>query len=217
MSRIDSALDWLWIRGLLPPDIAAKTPGYYRRVLRRIVRALYQGAMTQDEALDRLMPLIEGQIMRGMRQGLREVGRNPDDIYLDSALAGAYDDILRNEYDHLLSLLDDVTRAAADDSGLAGVYQRLEMWVNRYDDARNRAMVLGAPNTVLLIWTYGDTEHCDTCAALNGRVASAETWRASGYRPQSPPNAHLDCGGWRCQCTLTVAPKDAEPNWDGTL
>ena len=62
-----------------------------------------------------------------------------------------------------------------------------------------------AGELIHLVWRLGRTEqHCSTCFALNGTVASATDWVISGIRPQAAPNARLECGGWRCDCSLDV-------------
>jgi hypothetical protein len=83
---------------------------------------------------------------------------------------------------------------------------RLALWKARFDDVRNRAkMILG--QDAKLEWIYGDTEHCDTCARLNGVVKRASFWMSHGVLPQAPPNPRLKCGGWKCQCSLEPTDK----------
>jgi hypothetical protein len=50
-------------------------------------------------------------------------------------------------------------------------------------------------------WVLGPTEHCTTCAKLEGLVKRGSWWR-DNVLPQNPPNEKLECGGWRCQCNL---------------
>jgi len=63
------------------------------------------------------------------------------------------------------------------------------------------------------LWVFDDTaEKCDTCLALNGIVAYAWEWETAGFRPQSPPNALLTCGGWHCECELRHTEKRRSPS-----
>ena len=55
-------------------------------------------------------------------------------------------------------------------------------------------------------------EHCATCAALDGLVAYAVDWERSGVKPQNPPNGALECGGWRCDCSLVPTKERATNN-----
>ena len=51
-------------------------------------------------------------------------------------------------------------------------------------------------------WEYGDTDHCDTCAGLNGKVHPMSWYLDNGYIPQEAGSSTLDCGGWKCQCII---------------
>lgn len=53
-----------------------------------------------------------------------------------------------------------------------------------------------------LTWHYGDTDHCDTCASLNGQRHTARWYLNRDYIPGKPGCA-LTCGGYNCQCYLT--------------
>lgn len=44
-------------------------------------------------------------------------------------------------------------------------------------------------------------QHCETCASLNGTRHRMSWFVERDYIPQKP-GAAMDCGGWRCQCTL---------------
>jgi hypothetical protein len=52
-------------------------------------------------------------------------------------------------------------------------------------------------------WVLGRTEkHCSTCLEQNGQVRTRSEWAiwaADGVHPQG---RGLECGGWRCDCSL---------------
>ena len=58
-----------------------------------------------------------------------------------------------------------------------------------------------AQQNKMVTWRYGETEHCDTCASLNGKRHKAKWFISRDYIPRKP-GANLDCGGYRCQCSL---------------
>jgi hypothetical protein len=58
-----------------------------------------------------------------------------------------------------------------------------------------------AQKNKMVTWQYGETEHCDTCASLNGKRHRAKWFIARDYIPRKP-GAAMDCGGYRCQCSL---------------
>lgn len=51
-------------------------------------------------------------------------------------------------------------------------------------------------------WEFGDTDHCDTCASLNGQVHPLSWYIDGGYIPQEAGNDNLDCKGYNCKCII---------------
>lgn len=66
---------------------------------------------------------------------------------------------------------------------------------------------MAAAGNQMLEWRYGDTDHCDTCASLNGQKHRAKWYIARDYIPRKP-GAAMTCGGYRCMCSLLT--KDGE-------
>jgi hypothetical protein len=80
-----------------------------------------------------------------------------------------------------------------------------ELWYNGsvspfYDAGRYSADKNGS-----YIWQVGLTEHCKTCARMNGQVHRLKNWQKSGYLPRA---RKLACKGWLCKCSLV---KTKEP------
>jgi len=62
---------------------------------------------------------------------------------------------------------------------------------------------MAAAGAMMLTWHLGNTEqHCSTCAKLNGQSHRAKWYLAHDYIPRKP-GANLECGGYRCDCSLT--------------
>lgn len=87
-------------------------------------------------------------------------------------------------------------------------------WVSERADGYTRAVYemysvgqMFAKPRQLLTWVYGDTEHCSTCNSLNGQRHRAQWYLSRNYIPRKP-GASLECGGYRCQCSL----KDSKGN-----
>lgn len=51
-------------------------------------------------------------------------------------------------------------------------------------------------------WEYGDTDHCSTCASLNGQVHPLSWYLDNGFIPQESGSETLDCHGYNCQCRI---------------
>jgi len=190
---------------------AIKTEQYYFKVLRNITRTFYDGFIDEFDFVGIFADLISGQIRRAYIEGLRLAGFDPD--HMTGAMYAEIDAIVQNEHNFVLNYAADLAKAKEDGTGWEQFLPRINLWVNRYQDVVNRGTLAGAKHTGdNLIWEIGASEHCATCLALDGVVASAYQWSLSGYKPQSPPNSQLECGGWNCQCTLTIT--DREPTID---
>ena len=64
----------------------------------------------------------------------------------------------------------------------------------------NEGKLFAAKNK-LLTWVYGETEHCETCEKLNGQRHRASWFVSRNYIPRQP-GAAMECGGYRCMCSL---------------
>jgi hypothetical protein len=181
-------------------DIAAlKTVDYYRRVLSRDVRDLYSGKMPRGAFEDDMLRLIDEQLTRAWNEGSRSVGVEPEDMTADDL--DVVEKIKDSELGYIGGFADAIEEAAANGTGWDALMSRVDLWVNRYNDVVNSAVVYFGGKTRLK-WTLGATEeHCKTCARLDGIVAWADEWQESGLKPQQPPNDLLSCGGWRCDCS----------------
>ena len=192
---------------------AVKTLSFYRDRLRAAVRDLYRGDITDIEYLTEMQALIDDQLQGAWNAGMREAGLDPQTDMTD-AMLDALASIIQNEYDHLIDFAAAILKAKDDQTGFEGLYARADIWANRWTDTKQQALVMSAPSDLNLRWVYGDTDHCSTCEGLNDIIATSYAWSQSGVRPQNPPNSHLECGGWRCQCNLE--PTDDKPS-DGNI
>lgn len=188
-----------------------KTYDYFLRVLTREVRDLYNGASTQDEFIDSLAALIEQQYRRAWNAGMRENGLDPARDMTD-AFEQRYQELVTAQFEFIDKYAKEIAQAAADGKPIDGFLSRAELWANGYNNVDDIARLETAPTDLRFKWVYGDTEHCGTCAMLNGIVATAKEWMDSGYKPQNAPNDMLECGGWRCQCVLEATDDDLSPD-----
>lgn len=155
--------------------------------------------------ITRMKEVTKFGLQTAFRLGAEAVGI-PEDELTEQELT-LRDEIIKQEQSHIADLLDYIDQAAnTPETPLSSLSSRLSLWTARYEDVINRAKVL-AGKDAKLEWVYGDTEHCDSCRRLNGIVKRSSFWQKAGVMPRNPPNAKLDCGGWKCQCTLTPTDK----------
>jgi len=211
---IDRAVTASTIRRVIE---AVKTLAAFDRQLWSYSLDLFRGG-DSGAFVDGFASSISNQLRRAWREGAGAVGVAPADMSEDDIahLQATID----NEHNYVLDLAQ-----AIEDAGKSGetldqfrtqFRPRIELWSNRYTEVVNDAKVWFGDKQRLK-WVYGDTEHCDTCASLNGIVAYASEWKQSGLRPQNPPNDLLECGGWRCQCKLETTTDKRSPDALGTL
>jgi hypothetical protein len=176
---------------------STKTVEYFTRVLSGMVRDLYRGDIEEGGFVDGLAQLVQDQLTRAWNEGMRENDLDPAED-MEPEWQVILDDIIANEYNYVDGFAADIVAARDEQTDWTPLLLRAELWANRYNDVVNRAIL--ATKEQKLLWVYGETEeHCDTCRELNGIVAWASEWEESGLKPGGDS---LQCGGWRCQCSL---------------
>jgi hypothetical protein len=178
-----------------------KSFDYYGDKLKQLTRDLYNGKIEQEDFENKMGDLIEKQLRRAWNDGMRENGLDPKENMTD-ALESKLQDAIVKEYDYLRGFAEDIEKAAENKTGFEGLYNRAEMWQNRYIDITNRATMATADPDSLFRWDYGQTEkHCATCASVVGQIHTRAEWDDIGIEPQS---RDLDCGGWQCDCRFVL-------------
>lgn len=204
----------------IPADLVEfKTYAHYSHALRGNVRELYYGNMQESVFVDSLLVLVDEQLTRAWNEGMRKNELDPEQDMIDE-WQQVLDEAKLSELDYVDDFAREIVQTSRDDiandsNNLPLLLARADTWANRYTDIVNLAVITTAGGKNRLVWTFGDTEHCDTCQKLNGIVAFASEWQLAGVQPQSPPNAQLDCGGWHCACTLEPTDQRRTRNaWD---
>lgn len=163
-----------------------------------LVRGVYTGNVGGD-FVDIMGALIRGQMEDAYRQAWTDEGYEgalPD--YLVNSLDAFV--IREANFDWIYQFYKDVVDARVDKTAIEPLLSRARMWANKWNAAYNEALrVITVENGGNLIWQIGDAEHCTTCLALDGIVASGKEWEASGWKPQSED---LECHGYNCKCQL---------------
>lgn len=191
-------------KGLLPILEMVKTIAQFSRMLKRAVLELWRGTENEFEFIDRMTYAIDEQYRRAWNEGMRSVGLDPVRDML-AEWENVLNARIEQEYNYVLDFADAILKAREEGGPVDALYSRAELWVSRYEELRNLAMVT-CGREKRLVWQLGVAEHCDTCLALHGIVAYARVWEASPWRPQG---RNLRCGGFNCKCSLS--PTDDPP------
>jgi len=185
-----------------------KTYEQYRSRLWGAMSRLYNGGRDAN-FVSTFIRSIDVQLTEAWNKGADDVGVAPDEMTRTDT------DILRAIIDNETQFIERIMGEIADDRDAGMVREdfdkkygaRVDLWANRYNETTNRArMQMGTK--VRLEWVLGATEeHCETCAKLNGIVAFGIEWEQARFHPQMPPNDMIECGGWRCDCSLVPTNK----------
>jgi hypothetical protein len=213
---LKTALIWCCANGVqIPPDVleGLRSIGYpvkalqdYDNNLTRIVSRYIQDLTFHPGAAIfgvEFADAIEVGLNEAWRLGMRQ--NNVTEILPE--WQDIVDGIVADERGHIPDFAGWITEVAGNAPSIgAAITQaqgRLSLWIGRYNDVYNQAILISADEKTKLKWVMGPTEkHCQSCATLDGVVAYQREWDESQVHPQQPENPVLYCGGWNCQCEL---------------
>jgi hypothetical protein len=190
--------------------VNVKTMEMFDRQLWSYALEFFRGEITDNEFEADFIAAIENQLTRAWNEGADEVGVSPSDM-TDEDL-GILQGLIEEEKGYLTGLGVDIIDAKETTSGMdakealdafrSSFRSRIDVWASKYNEMVNRSKIhFGGKKR--LVWRLGATEeHCTTCSALNGIVAYAREWEQSGVTPGESGSSVLECGGWRCDCSL---------------
>ena len=185
----------------LPPEY--KTYEYFLARVEGLVRGVYGGNVGGD-FVDILANLIRGQIADAYGQAWQDEGYDPPiPDYLNASMEAFI--TAQTNFDWIYQYYRDVVDARVDGTPIDPLLSRASMWANQWNAAYSQAMLdIRKEEGGNLVWQLGEAEHCSTCLALDGIVASAKEWDTSGWKPQS---RDLECNGYNCACSLQPTDK----------
>lgn len=172
----------------------------YSRSIRSAVYGLWSGQMSFPGYVQTMVGAIDRGFTRAWYQGAGECGIKEGELTSDESQA-LYTEV-NSEISFIYSFADDIMRNSKVNKGkLTPLYQRAEMWTNRFEFIRSMARSMACKDQKLQ-WQMGPTkEHCVDCIRLNGRVYRASVWDKYGLVPRSH---NLSCGGYRCLCRFVT-------------
>lgn len=188
-----------------------KTYGYMLDHVDKYARDLYAGNMTRDQFVNSMADLIEQQLRRAWNEGMRNNELDPQTDMTDE-WEQMYQELVTDQFNYIEGYADAIIQGAKNESGVDQFRARASLWANRYNETVDISQRVTAAKGDKSQWVLGETEqHCDTCYRLNGIVAYTSEWEELGVHPQGAPNELLECGGWRCDCSLVPTDKRRSP------
>ena len=187
---------------------AVKTYEYFLRTLDTSVRNLWNGKISESQFVDGLAGLLEQQMRRAWNEGMRENGLDPTKDMTDQ-WEQIYQGLVTEQFQYVDQYAADIVAARSREGASIDPFRaRVSMWAYNYTSTVNTSKIVTASPEDRFIWKLGRTEqHCETCAALNGVVATAKDWDALRSKGIEPQGDNLMCGGWNCDCTVEITDK----------
>lgn len=138
-------------------------------------------------------------------EGMHEGGIKEDDIdEKDQAdLDEAVNDWLSKQVDFVNAFAKDAEAARRNKDERPKILDRVGMWVDSLRSLGDLGKAYALKNERGQ-WILGETEqHCDTCKYLAGLKPHRVSWFVErGYIPRQNGSGKLDCGGWKCDCSV---------------
>lgn len=176
-----------------------KTQSDFGLAVRAEIRGLWSGQRAEFAFVDGMISTIQRQLRLAWAEGAKECGVSEDELTAQEI--SARDQLITSQFPHLPAFADDIVAGSKANGGKLGpLLSRGSVWVNRYEEARNKAKQMACGDRKLK-WVLGEAEHCSSCLKLSGKVKRGSQWSSAGIAPQIRA---LECGGWRCQCALVA-------------
>lgn len=198
--------------------LSTKNKADFRRAMRAAVRGLWQGYFDGFDFVDQFRAALTRGLTQAWHAGAAECGIKPDEFSDDETRA--LNNLIYGQLPYAPGFANEIIterERQAEEGAVAGTlakyFNRVDVWVNRYDEAKNQARVMACADKKLR-WTLGRAEHCSSCVKLDGKVKRASYWYDNGIIPRVLGAPYLECRGYRCQCSLV--PTD-EPLSKGPL
>ena len=171
----------------------------YEKQLSRFAFQAYEGLMDKTDLARAHRALIRTLAPRAYKEGLKAGG--VDETEMDEEDQAAIAEWVASQLDFVREFSKDAVAAKLNANARNAIQDRVGLWAQSMQTLGDLGRA-SAQGNAMGTWKYGDTEHCDTCRALNGQRKRLKTWIRQGIIPQQPGSTALDCGGWNCQCTI---------------
>lgn len=170
-------------------ELATSYEESYRRSLRSAVRGLWKGELDYDLFFDAMLSAIQMFLPKAGYEGAAEVGVSPADLSPEEKTV--IQQTTSQETNYIHGLAEAVEQNVEVGGKLGTLFNRVELWVKRYNDLKNRIKMI-AGGDQKLEWVLNPAkENCPSCQKLNGQVRRASYWKRVDVRPQHPTK--LEC------------------------
>lgn len=182
----------------IPPDEEVeKSLGDYRRSLRALARGYYNGDFERFTFVDDMVGAISRNLTQAWNNAAQECGLSPDEITEEES--AVLKQKINGQFQYILGLADAIEAAKENEEAVTTLFDRIELWVNRYDEVFQLGRTLFCGDKKMKWRRDPAKDSCPDCVKFDGRVYRASVWAKNNVYPKSPD---LACGGFRCGCNL---------------
>ena len=187
-----------------------KSAESFAKNIRVAVRGLWTGDFDFMAFVDNMTSAIFKGYEQAWQEGAAQCGMAVADR--TAAEQQRLDREVNSDLGHVPGLADFIALNSKANGGKLGAsLSRAELWANRYNFVVGIAQQVSCAD-MKYMWVVGPTDHCRDCATYDGRIYRGSTWAAVGAQPQS---RRLECGGYRCQCSLVPVTSPSVRAWPG--
>lgn len=177
--------------------IIQKSQSTYRSSIRAAITGLWREQISRSDFQDAMIVAINRGYHQAAIEGAKVCGVSADEMTIEELRK--VEELVNNEKQYIDNLADDIEAGNKASGGkIADLIYRADLWSNRYGEVRTIIQLMVCKDAKMK-WIYGDTDHCNSCLDLNGRVYRASVWSKANVWPQG---RMLECKGFRCKCRL---------------
>jgi hypothetical protein len=190
-------------------EIDSLIRGYVDDLTRNFLDVL-DGAMSVPAAVRAHQRYIDTLAEQAYDAGMTDGGADPAEK--DSADEETFNAWIVEQDSHIEGLWDAVKQLRKEAGDLTtdeynarqlAINDRIGQWGESLRNLYSLAKA-NAQRNLSVTWALGATEmHCETCAGLDGQRHRLKWFIDKGLIPQQNGSQTLQCGGWRCDCTLS--------------
>lgn len=186
---------------LHPFPIGLKDIGRVTRRFHADLRGLVTlGFISDSSILADMRRLVKNAVEDAYLEVLKDNGIPPEEMDIEDAQN--IDQLNLTQQDYVTAFVRAIREAKGDRAAQRDILNnRVDLWTASIAAIGDIALASIKRNE-MVTWHLGATEeHCTTCAKLDGQTHRRKWFSDRDYYPRKP-GAAMDCGGWRCLCTL---------------
>ncbi len=173
----------------------------FRIRIQAIFREYYKGKIA---TIFNFSDLMLSAITKGYREAWLEGAKDGGIVSLDEltdAEMAALQGMINEDFQYVLGVAQAIAALPRlnETAELSSLYDRAELWVNRYNAVKSKASAMAAANKKKKFALGATKKHCESCSGLAGRVYRNSVWEANGALP---PSRRCKCKGYLCLCKL---------------